>query len=117
MWGSEEKIVNSTVTLYEGVSEIRNIKSRGDTIIYMKQSGELYQYSIKSQKSVFVDSLEKLKDISLGSGYMGIIHHDNTLHMAGSNKYGQLGTGNRVSKDKGFEQIETLEPTRVTKVS
>lgn len=117
VWGSEENNTNSTVILSDPLTAIAFLKSRGDSVIYTKQSGELFEYSIKAQQSKFIVKLEKFKDISLGSGYMGIIHHDNTLHMRGNNRYGQLGTGNKQNIENDFEQIQTIEPTRINKVS
>ena len=117
VWGSEESNINSTVILSDPASTIIFLKSRGDSVIYTKQSGELFDYSIKTQHSKFIVKLEKFKDISLGSGYMGIIHHDNTLHMRGNNRYGQLGTGDKKNIDTDFEQVLTIEPTRIKKVA
>jgi hypothetical protein len=48
---------------------------------------------------------------------MGIVHHDNTLHMKGLNKDGQLGTGCKVNKLDQFELITTMEPTRIEQIS
>jgi alpha-tubulin suppressor-like RCC1 family protein len=120
VWGGEEDIVNSSVILYHNKDDsnsIEYIKSRGDIVIYINKSGELYEYSIKNKKSKFIEKLPFFRDLSLGSNYMGIVHQDNTLHMKGLNKEGQLGTGDKINRMENFELITTMEPTRIDKIN
>ena len=116
VWGGEEEIVNSSIILYNNLQEgntIEYIKSRGDILYYINKLGELHEYSIKNKKEKFIEKLPRFLDLSLGSNFMGIVHHDNTLHMKGANKEGQLGTGDKNNRNESYEQITSMEPTRV----
>lgn len=116
VWGGEEDIVNYTVVLHDNTltsEKIQFIKSRGDIILYMNHSGDLIEYSIKNKHSHLIKNIDKFHDLSLGSGYIGIVGHDNILYMRGNNKDGQLGTGDKESRNKEFDIVSTMEPTRI----
>lgn len=118
IWGSENTSANVTKIIYDHVKDsnsIVSIKSRGDYILYLNKSGELFRYKISKQVTKPIDKIEKLQDLSLGADFLGVIHSKNTLYMRGTNKYGQLGTGDLLNRDE-FEQILTIEPTRVKSV-
>jgi hypothetical protein len=118
VWGGEHNIINSTFVLYNNMDDsnrIGSIKSRGDNVYYMNKTGELYSFSIENKKAILLEMLDKYRDLSLGSNFLGIVHQDNTLHMKGNNKNGQLGTGDTINRDE-FTQITTMEPTRVSGV-
>ena len=118
VWGGEN-IINSSFVLNNNTSDdeaVQFVKSRGDDIFYMNYSGELFKYSIHDKKAILLEKIGNFNDLSLGSNFMGIVRDDNTLHMKGSNKYGQLGTGDKSNRTEAFEQITTMEPTRVSKV-
>lgn len=120
VWGGEEEIINSSYILYQNQKEgnsIKYLKSRGDVILYINKLGELYEYSIKNKNVKYVEQLPRFSDLSMGTKYIGIVHHDNTLHMKGLNKDGQLGTGDKENRLDNFEQITSLEPTRIDKIT
>lgn len=120
VWGGGDTIENSTIVIYDNVSHtnsIVSIKSRGENIIFLNDSGELCQYNINKKVVKKIDTLEKLHDLSLGSDYIGIVRSQNTLYMRGNNKYGQLGTGDKIDRNDEFQLVTTMEPTRVEKVA
>lgn len=120
VWGGEEKIVNASYILYKNQKDsnsIEYLKSRGDRILYINKIGELKEFSMKNKETKYLEQLPRFSDLSLGTKYMGIVHHDNTLHMKGLNKEGQLGTGDKENRFDDFVQITTLEPTRIEKVN
>ncbi|CAI2381701.1 unnamed protein product [Moneuplotes crassus] len=120
VWGGEEEIINSSYILYQNQKEgnsIKYLKSRGDVILYINKLGELYEYSIKNKNVKYIEQLPRFSDLSMGTKYIGIVHHDNTLHMKGLNKDGQLGTGDKENRLENFEQITSLEPTRIDKIT